>query len=154
MNRKNRAQSSTLFLLELILAILFFSLASAVCVQFFVKSHLLSRNAQDLNYAVNECSGIAEIVNTSEGMDHALDTILALYPEAESDGSDSPVVRIYYGKDFTPCKAGEAKYILETALELRDRMLTAHISMEEPSSGSSFYQLAVRHYLQRRASDG
>ena len=51
MNRKNRAQSSTLFLLELILAILFFSLASAVCVQFFVKSRLLSRGAQNLNHA-------------------------------------------------------------------------------------------------------
>ncbi len=49
MKHRNRAQSSSLFLLELILAILFFSLASAVCVQFFVKSHLLSRDARNLN---------------------------------------------------------------------------------------------------------
>ena len=54
MKHRNRAKSSSLFLLELVLAILFFSLASAVCVQFFVKSHILSRDAQRLNHAVSE----------------------------------------------------------------------------------------------------
>lgn len=154
MNRKNRAQSSTLFLLELILAILFFSLASAVCVQLFVKSHLLSRNAQNLNYAVNECSGIAEILASSEGMEQALDTIQELYTDADREKEDSSSIFIYYGKDFTPCKAEEAVYILETALSLKDRMLTGDLSMKETSSGNSFYQLSVRHYLQRRDTNG
>lgn len=154
MNRKNRAQSSTLFLLELILAILFFSLASAVCVQFFVKSHLLSRGAQNLNHAVNECSGIAEIINTSDGIDNTLRVIQDIYSEADTDGGDSPTVRIYYDKDFSPCRPGDETYILKTTLQLDNRMLTAEISMEEASPDSSFYQLTVRHYLQRRTADG
>ena len=37
------AKRSSLFLLELIIAILFFSLTSAVCVQIFVRAHLISR---------------------------------------------------------------------------------------------------------------
>ncbi len=154
MNRKNRAQSSTLFLLELILAILFFSLASAVCVQFFVKSRLLSRGAQNLNHAVNECSGIAEIVNSSDSMDSALEVIQDIYQEADISGEDSPTVNIYYDKNFTPCKTGQETFILKTALQLDDHMLTADISMEETKPDSSFYQLTVRHYLQRRAADG
>lgn len=154
MNRKKRAQSSTLFLLELILAILFFSLASAVCVQFFVKSRLLSRGAQNLNHAVNECSGIAEIVNSSDSMDSALAVIQDIYQEADISGEDSPTVNIYYDKNFTPCKTGQETFILKTALQLDDHMLTADISMEETKPDSSFYQLTVRHYLQRRAADG
>ena len=33
---------SSLFLLELILAVLFFSVASALCIQIFTKAHLMS----------------------------------------------------------------------------------------------------------------
>ena len=43
------AKRSSLFLLELIIAILFFSLTSAVCVQIFVRAHLISRQTQELN---------------------------------------------------------------------------------------------------------
>ena len=42
MKRKPTANPSSLFLLELIFAILFFSVASAVCVQIFVKSMVRS----------------------------------------------------------------------------------------------------------------
>ena len=65
MTRRNRAKSSSLFLLELILAILFFSIASAVCVQFFVKSHLLSQESRELQVSANEVSSIAELMNAS-----------------------------------------------------------------------------------------
>ena len=51
MKRKPTANPSSLFLLELIFAILFFSVASAVCVQVFVKSHTLSTQAHDLTQA-------------------------------------------------------------------------------------------------------
>ena len=64
MVHKSRARSSSLFLMELIFAILFFSVASAVCVEFFVKAHLLSRDSDALSRAVNECAGAAEIICT------------------------------------------------------------------------------------------
>ncbi len=49
MNKRNRAQASSLFLLELTMAILFFSIASAVCVQIFVKSRAMSLHAEELS---------------------------------------------------------------------------------------------------------
>lgn len=61
MNKRNRAQASSLFLLELTMAILFFSIASAVCVQIFVKSRAMSLHAEELNAAVREVSSAAEI---------------------------------------------------------------------------------------------
>ena len=66
MNKRNRAQASSLFLLELTMAILFFSIASAVCVQIFVKSRAMSLHAEELNAAVREVSSAAEIVRASK----------------------------------------------------------------------------------------
>ena len=50
--KRTPAKRSSLFLLELIIAILFFSLTSAVCVQFFARAHQISRQTQELNYTL------------------------------------------------------------------------------------------------------
>ena len=65
MKTHNPAKRSSLFLMELMIAILFFSLASAVCVQLFVKSHLLTREAADLNQAVSQAQSAAEVIRTT-----------------------------------------------------------------------------------------
>ena len=44
---------SSLFLMEMIIAILFFSLASAVCIQLFARSHLLSTQTVNQNLEGN-----------------------------------------------------------------------------------------------------
>lgn len=41
---KKNASRSGLFLLELIISILFFSMASAVCIRLFVQAHVMDRN--------------------------------------------------------------------------------------------------------------
>ena len=51
---------STLFLLELIIAIFFFSVASTVCIQLFAKSHLLSKQTINENHAVTQTQNLAE----------------------------------------------------------------------------------------------
>lgn len=157
MKHRNRAKSSSLFLLELILAILFFSLASAVCVQFFVKSHILSRDAQRLNHAVNECSGIAEIVNTSNGTEDAIDVITGIYPDASftdaEENGDVPSVSacIFYNEEFAPCSEKDCAYVLQAVLWEQGQMLTAGMTIGEVTKETPIYELTVKHYLQRRA---
>lgn len=51
---------SSLFLMELIIALLFFSLASTVCIRLFVNAHSLSSQTVDMNYAVNYAQNMAE----------------------------------------------------------------------------------------------
>ena len=63
MTRHNQ-QQSRLFLLEITLAILFFSLASAVCLRCFAKSHILSTQAAELNQAVSQSENIAELLRS------------------------------------------------------------------------------------------
>lgn len=53
----------------MIIAILFFSLASAVCIQLFAKSHLLSTQTVNQNHAVIQAQNLAESYLALEG-DH------------------------------------------------------------------------------------
>ena len=69
MKRKPTANPSSLFLLELIFTILFFSVASAVCVQIFVKSHTLSTQAHDLTQASRRAGDVAELITASTSPD-------------------------------------------------------------------------------------
>jgi len=67
--------------MELILAILFFSIASAVCVQIFVKSHMLSNDSRALNHAVNECASIAEVIDTAGSIPDCTSLLKTVYPD-------------------------------------------------------------------------
>lgn len=68
MKRTSNSRSS-LFLIELIIAILFFSLVSAVCLKAFTRSHILTQNARDLNAALMQVESTAELLRTGEQAD-------------------------------------------------------------------------------------
>ncbi len=173
MIHKNRARASSLFLMELIIAILFFSAASAVCVQLFVKSHLLSQDAEELSHAVNECSGVAEVAEASDGAADCTTTLKGLYPQAEDGGDTGADLVIYYDKDFSPCTAEEAAYRLVLQLAQEDGMLLADIRMtdmtadtrtadaaaadsesENSDSSDSIYELHVERHIARGTGYG
>lgn len=152
MIRRSRAQSSSLFLMELILAILFFSITSAVCVQFFVKSHLLSQESKVLSQAVNECSNIAEAYDTSESIGDALSLLKNRYPDISAEpaasGQDTAAAVIYYDDTFSPCGEDNAVYALKADFTQDDSMMTAHIEMTDDDS--VIYELNTKHHIARR----
>jgi len=91
----NKQKSRTsLVLMELIITILFFSIASAVCVQLFVKSHLVTEETRELNNAINISQSISEVMN---GTDGSLASVQEHFPTAVGD--DDYFV-IYFDKDF------------------------------------------------------
>lgn len=66
MNR-SRSHGSGLFLIEMIIAIGFFSLACAVCVQLFVKGHLMSVESNELSRSVIYAQNAAEAFKATDG---------------------------------------------------------------------------------------
>lgn len=52
---------SALFLMELIIVIFFFALTSAVCLQVFVKAHVVSERTKNMNEAVLWADNASEI---------------------------------------------------------------------------------------------
>jgi len=103
MKQRYRARSSSLFLLELIFAILFFSIASAVCVKIFAASHNMSLDAQAMNWAVSECSGLAEIVCTADSERTAALAVEKVYEDCENLSKG-----IFCDKNFEACEEADA----------------------------------------------
>lgn len=133
MSRKYSTHKSSLFLLELILAILFFSIASAVCVQLFVKSHTISQEAKSLSVAVNECADIAEIVYSSDSPEEMIDRLTSAYPDIQIN---EQTIFIPYDENF------QKKVIYEITTDSSSRtILNAVISFED------IYSLNITHCM-------
>lgn len=129
MKYQRHNNTSSLFLLELILAVLFFSVASALCIQIFTKAHLMSQDARDLNFAVNEVSSMAEQMPDDSLQDAAA----------------------YYDSSYASCKKADAVYVLTVHYEPEDTLLKAHISMDTIADNRNIYTLDVTKHRQRRA---
>lgn len=160
MKYQRHNNTSSLFLLELILAVLFFSVASALCIQIFTKAHLMSQDARDLNFAVNEVSSMAEQISADTL--HP-DTAASSDDTAASSGdtASDPSTQIsndawqddtaYYDSSYASCEKADAVYVLTVHYEPEDTLLKAHISMDTIADNRNIYTLDVTKHRQRRA---
>lgn len=153
MKYQRHNNTSSLFLLELILAVLFFSVASALCIQIFTKAHLMSQDARDLNFAVNEVSSMAEQI--SAGTLHS-DTAASSDDTASDPSTQMPDDSLqdaaaYYDSSYASCKKADAVYVLTVHYEPKDTLLKAHISMDTIADNRNIYTLDVTKHRQRRA---
>ena len=138
MHTLNNTRSS-LFLIELIIAILFFSLGSAVCIQAFVKAHTDSTDAQNLSFASSTVSSAASVVKYTDG---TLDSMQAYFPEAFQDGGNT--IAVCYNRDHTPCAPSDAAYTLRIETGLQTGVETAHIWIAD-RLGQTVYELDLRY---------
>lgn len=74
-----KSSKSSLFLMELIISILFFSLASAACIQLFVKAHLLDVRTKEQNQAVIWSQNLSSLWQASSG------NLLEVYEQLSDD---------------------------------------------------------------------
>lgn len=132
---KRTSSRSGLFLLELIISILFFSVASAICIQLFVKAHLMDKNNQALTQAVQLSQNFAEIYTATDG---DLDTIKKFYPEATITlfpAYNSNHFRIDYNANWKYSTSENATYCLDIRFSENTTtagvMRTAHITVFE-----------------------
>lgn len=155
MRKRNRARSSSLFLLELIIAILFFSVASAVCVQFFVKSHTMSGQAQAMNFATNECSSIAEIVQASPSDSDIISNVKNIYHDVEvnTKGENTTLV-IFFDDNFVESGSSGQNHAYRISADLANEngLIDCHISADKVKADTvvgKIYELEVKHNAQK-----
>lgn len=132
---KRTSSRSGLFLLELIISILFFSVASAICIQLFVKAHLMDKNNQALTQSVKLSQNFAEIYTATDG---DLDAIKKFYPEASiTTFSDYNLnrFRITYNGNWKYSTHENATYCMDIRFSetptIAGVMRTAHITVFE-----------------------
>ena len=102
---------SGLFLMELIIAICFFSVASAVCARLFVTAHSLSKNTVNINTAVRHCRNIAEIYTATGGDISEVTAILEEDPcyLVTTSGKD---ITLLFDSSWTPVTDPEAAFCI------------------------------------------
>ncbi|KMZ54495.1 type IV pilus modification PilV family protein [Dorea sp. D27] len=141
--KKKTSNRSGLLLMEIIIAILFFSVISAICLQLFVKSHTISRDTEELDTAVNQAASVADIIRGTEDAETAL---REYYPHMNTEDSN---IYIYYDKEFKPCSEPEAGYYLEIEKGSSDSGITEYrLSVDKTGSASHIYELEIVIYKQ------
>lgn len=152
MERKKRADSSGLFLLELILSILLFSILAAICVSLFAKAHALSRSSADLTFAAAETESAASVLRSSDSGSAFLTSMKALYPNADMSGD---TVTVQYDKSHREC--GEQTAVYRMTARLKDEngsLLTAEIAFSEIGSSETIYSQTAEHAVPEGAGQG
>ena len=140
MSTRNSSKSS-LFLIELIIAILFFSIGSAVCVRAFMKAHSLSTEAKDLSFASAQVSSMASVLKYT---DRSYASIREHFPDAAKSGD------VFYDEEGTSCPEKDAVFTLHAETSEESGMIHAQIYMER-AGADPLYELELRFVPQ---SDG
>ena len=126
---------SGLFLMELIIALLFFSLASTVCVRLFVKSATLSQDTVDLTYAISQAQNLAECYSSCDG---DIVQVHFLFPESEILEDNVLAMEedgLYSTLTFFP--------------EDEDGLISGEILITN-ATGKEIYSLQVLHHIPER----
>lgn len=144
-----RANSkSSLFLIELLIVIAFFAIASTVCVQIFAKSHVISTGSRDLNRAVAVAQSAAEGFKATGGDAAELAEILG--GSAAEDGS----VRVLYDQLWNRVTQFESRdeaargFLLQISSWRQEGLSSAHIQVtrgDEPG-GEEVFSLETKIY--------
>ena len=128
--------ASSLFLIELIVAIGFFAVASAVCLQLFVRARLVSIESADLSRATLAAQSAAEAYRGCDGDIKALAILLG---EEEQDGS----LLLRYDAEWRPSAQQGAAYQLAVTGG-GGRPLSADILVERTGDSAALFRLTVK----------
>lgn len=141
---------SGLFLLEIVIAILFFAIVSAVCLRAFAKSHTLSQQASDTNHAISNMENVAELLKSVDpedlkNHDKITTTLQTVYPELSTQYR---IWDIYFDSDWEACNIDAAVYQI-TATDKTDIFTdtASDTSTTDSDNGQSVrtYKLTARN---------
>lgn len=137
--KRKKVSGSGLFLLEMMLSILFFSISAAVCVQVYAQAHLRSREAKDLNLAVTCVSSAAEVL-LHEGEEGLREQFPDLIEEEKG------TLCMFYNEDWIPSGTEEAYARVSISVREQEEMLYGELQASR-MDGTEIYSLDVRTYL-------
>ena len=154
---RNRISSSNLFLMELIVALLIFSVSSAACVSIFMKAHQMSERASALGVATDQVSGAAELIRGCGSIGEIEETFREEYPEmtwGESSAEGTTYISLlsFLDKGGISCKEEDAKTLLSLEGALEGSMLKGSLVVRKTDgkgnlTGEVICELPFSHYI-------
>ena len=169
---------SSLFLIELMISIFFFAIASSVCIQLFARAKQISDESSAKNQALLQAESAASAFYAGDG---TLRLIPEVFPEAASMSASSSVTAdsdaagsdtsdtdfsenssescmVFFDKDWKNCAPGpEAVWQMtvsvshEAANEDAPSFSTAESLVEDPDKDAVLYELQVQYHAPEAA---
>lgn len=146
-----KSSRSSLFLMELIISILFFSLASAACIQLFVKAHLLNIKTREQNQTIVWTQNLAELWQAHDG------DILEVYNQLHADydsqnkgyvclANNAESLRLYFDSKWNLTEKNVAYVVSLSSKGYDPSMLLSAAEITLSKSNEVFYSLPLyRH---------
>ncbi len=137
---RQKTSGSSLFLMEILLNILLFSVMLSFCLQFFSKAHTLTHATTELERAVTTCSNAANMFEAGDG---SLDSVSSMYKNKVFVNGQ---LVIYLDEDFLDCPAEESVFTMTVALLPDDSPVTRACISCQKGRTDVIYQITVCHY--------
>jgi hypothetical protein len=143
--KKYGHSASSIFLMEIIINILLFSVLLTISLQVIIKAHTLTEDTAQLHRAVTACANIASCFESGDG---TLDSILTYYTMGSSTGDR---LLIYFDAAFTACKKSDAVYVVsvgyagDSSTEAWGSHLT-EITISCSGDNGTIYSVNACHY--------
>lgn len=158
---RNSSSRTGLFLMELIIAILFFSLAAAICIQLFVQSHMISNRSVDLNHGILWAQNVAE---TFYGCNGNINQMAALLDNCilDSENKAQGSLTVVFDENFNPVSYGDLStekdtpdysYQLIADISKEADLIVCNIIVENTKDAESVYSLNVSLFPDKEVSD-
>lgn len=139
MKARKRASSSTLFLMELILAILFFCIAAAICVYVFAMSHVIHLGSVEQDNAVKITQNISEILRSSRDKEDLVRGLSSTFNlSREINLNDDIIIK-------------EDGLIATLSPSYHQGLFSLNITVTA-SDGQEIYSILVEHFLEKEVS--
>lgn len=125
---------AALFLIELLIALLFFSVASAICLQLFVGAHNANKYSDNMSHASMLCSYYAEDFFSSKYAPDFAPTC-------------------YYTDSLNETEYEDAVYCVATSFSYENNYLILHVSVSNLDRSEIYVEQDFSKYKRRTLSD-
>lgn len=139
--RRNYSRRSGILLMEVIMAICFFAIAGAVCMQVLAKTHTISEQTRDLDFAVTQTASIADLLAVEADAGAAL---TPYYPDLVTDSGRYLLFFNEIGET-----TGSTGYYYQIIIQPTDRsapLPAYHISLMKHNAMTPVYELDVTSF--------
>ena len=129
---------SSIFLLEILINILLFSMLCVCSLQFFIKSYQLTQNTTLLHHAVTACNNVAAVYEAGDGSVESIQTTF------ENSISEDGLIFIYLDEHYQECDSQNVMYYL-TVKELISDIDSIEITFYKNGEDAT-YSICAYHY--------
>lgn len=145
--RKYKSSGSSIFLMEIILNILLFSILLCISLQFLMKAHTLTNKTTRLERAVTACANVASIYESGDG---SFASLQQEFPHCMNYGD---FLIIYLDADFLSCEPDDMKYSVVVEFQ-NDGSVDglAQVDIRCDFESDTIYEISAGKYHPRTAS--